>query len=268
VQIQTPGFGYTAAPRVTFSAPPNSIIAVTAIGTAILNNLGKLSGTLVLSQGSGYLSGAAVTFSDPTGDTSSPITATGTANVSGNQVTDITITNPGFGYTTPPLMIITPVGAGGGAIGVASIIQGQVTGIIITNPGFGYTQFAAVAIGTSVGTQIGSGATALVELATSSVPVTNFTIVGAAISSNSSGFGLGFAATNVGRTLSANTADINLSKIIKNPLHYYWLNASGTAIVSGGAIPSVNLVPATISNSLVYLFASIIAIRKFLTSYC
>ena len=252
VQMQTLGIGYTFAPKITFSSPPNSIVAVTAIGTATLNNLGQVHGTVIIDQGSGYTGGAGVTFSAPTGDTDSPVTATGTANVSGNKVNSIDITNPGFGYTTPPLMIISPTTVGGGAIGVASIIQGQVTGVIITNPGFGYTQFATIRIGTSAGT--GIGATALVELATSSVPVTNFTIVGAAISSNSSGFGLGFAATNVGRTLSANTSDINLTKIIKNPLHYYWLNANGTAIASGGAIPSVNFVPASISNSLVYLF--------------
>jgi hypothetical protein len=254
VQMQTLGIGYTAAPLITFSSPPNSIVSVTAIGTATLNNLGQVRSTTVLAQGSGYVSGAGVTFSDPTGITSNPVTALGTAIVSGNQVVNIHITNPGFGYTSPPLVIISPVSGGGGAIGIASIVQGQITGIIITNPGFGYTQSAVVTIGTSAGTHIGSGATALVELASSSVPVTNFTIVGAAISSNSSGFGLGFAATNVGRTLSANTPDINLTKIIKNPLHYYWLNANGTAIASGGAIPSVNFVPASISNSLVYLF--------------
>ena len=254
VSMQTLGMGYTAAPLITFSAPPNSIVAVTAIGTATLNNLGQVRSTTVLAQGSGYVSGAGVTFSDPTGVTSNPVTALGTAIVSGNQVQNIHITNPGFGYTTPPLMIISPVAGGGGAIGIASIIQGQVTGIIITNPGFGYTQSASVSIGTSVGSHIGSGATALVELASSSVPVTNFTIVGAAISSNSTGFGLGLAATNVGRSLTASTPDINLSKIIKNPLHYYWLNATGSAIVSGGAIPSVNLSPALIFNSLIYLF--------------
>ena len=234
VQMQTLGIGYTAAPIITFSSPPNSIAAVTAIGTASLNNLGKVSGVIVINQGSGYLSGAGVTFSAPTGNTDSPITALGTAIVSGNQVVNVHITDPGFGYTSPPTMIISPVSGGGGAIGVASIIQGQVTGIIITNPGFGYTQSAVVQIGTSAGTSIGSGATALVNLASSAKVVTNFTLVGAAVSSNSAGYGVGLAATNVGNTLTANTASIQLQKIIKNPLHYFWLNSNGYAIVSGG----------------------------------
>jgi len=254
IEMQTLGFGYTAAPLITFSSPPDSIVAVTAIGTASLNNLGKLSGITIIDQGSGYTGGAGVTFSAPTGSIDSPITALGTAIVSGNQVINVHITNPGYGYTTPPTMIISPVSGGGGAIGIASIIQGQVVGIIITNPGFGYTQSAVVQIGTSAGTSIGSGATALVNLASSAKTVTNFTLVGAAVSSNSAGYGFGLAATNIGNTLTANTADIDLIKIIKNPLHYFWLNYNGSAIVSGGAIQNVNFTPASVINSSIYLF--------------
>ena len=252
VEMQTLGIGYTSPPVITFSSPPDSIVAVTAIGTAALNNLGKVSSTLVLNQGSGYLGGAGVTFSAPTGDTDNPVTALGTAIVAGNQVTNIHITNPGFGYTAPPLMIISPVSSGGGAVGIASIIQGQVTGIIISNPGFGYTQTALVSISSSVG----SGATALVNLASSAKTVTNFTLIGSAVSSNSAGFGLGLAATNVGNTLTANTASINIYKIIKNPLHYFWLNSSGNAIVSGGSVQNINVLPAATIDTFIYLYPS------------
>jgi len=254
VEMQTLGFGYTAAPAVTFSAPPNSIASFTAIGTATLNNLGQVSGILIINDGSGYTGGAGVTFSAPNGDTDNPITALGTAIVSGNKVQNVHITNPGYGYTSPPTMIISPVSGGGGAIGVASIIQGQVTGIIITNPGFGYTQVASVQIGTSLGSPIGSGATAIVNLASSVKTVTNFTLIGSAVSSNSAGYGLGYAATNIGNTLTSNTANINIKKIIKNPLHYFWLNSNGYAIVSGGAIQNINLIPASTINSKIYLF--------------
>jgi hypothetical protein len=124
--------------------------------------------------------------------------------------------------------------------------------VIITNPGFGYTQFATIRIGTSAGT--GIGATANVELASSALTVTSFSLVGAAVSSNSSGFGLGLAATNVGNSLTSNTANIAIAKIIKNPLHYYWLNSTGNAIVSGGAVQSTNFVPASLLETSIFLF--------------
>lgn len=49
----------------------------------------------------------------------------------------VTITNPGFNYTTTPT--ITVVGDGQGATAVATIVNGKLTKIDVTNPGVGYT---------------------------------------------------------------------------------------------------------------------------------
>ena len=73
------------------------------------------SGT-VTAGGSGYTS-ATVTFADPTGVTPAQggITATGTATISGGAVTAITITNPGYGYSSAPAVTIGGDGSSGTA---------------------------------------------------------------------------------------------------------------------------------------------------------
>jgi len=50
---------------------------------------------------------------------------------------NITITNPGAGYTTAPTVQISG-GSGTGAAAQATVFGGQVTGITVTNPGSGY----------------------------------------------------------------------------------------------------------------------------------
>jgi hypothetical protein len=50
----------------------------------------------------------------------------------------ITIINPGFGYTSNPIVRI--VGDGTGATARATVVNGQVNNITITNPGIDYTQ--------------------------------------------------------------------------------------------------------------------------------
>jgi len=50
----------------------------------------------------------------------------------------ITIVNPGFGYTSAP--IVTIIGDGSGATAKATVVNGQVNKITITNPGINYTQ--------------------------------------------------------------------------------------------------------------------------------
>jgi hypothetical protein len=50
----------------------------------------------------------------------------------------ITIINPGFGYTSNPIVRI--VGDGTGATAIATVVNGQVNNITITNPGIDYTQ--------------------------------------------------------------------------------------------------------------------------------
>jgi hypothetical protein len=53
-------------------------------------------------------------------------------------LSDVSITNPGTGYTSTPNVIIT--GDGTGATAVAKIVNGQVESITITNRGFNYSR--------------------------------------------------------------------------------------------------------------------------------
>jgi hypothetical protein len=72
--------------------------------------------------------------------------ATGIATVSNSSVSNITITNPGFGYTQIPTISISAPYPQVKATGIASITAGIVTALYITNSGFGYTQAPTVTI--------------------------------------------------------------------------------------------------------------------------
>jgi hypothetical protein len=65
----------------------------------------------------------------------------------------VTVTNPGFNYTSTPK--VTIVGDGEGALAVAEIVNGKLYKITVTNPGIGYTT-AAVQI-TGGGGSLGAG---------------------------------------------------------------------------------------------------------------
>jgi hypothetical protein len=60
-------------------------------------------------------------------------------------VVDATITDGGYGYTTPPVVRIIG-GGGSGAVATATVSNGVVTGITILNAGSGYTNAPIVAI--------------------------------------------------------------------------------------------------------------------------
>ncbi len=81
-------------------------------------------------------------------------------------ISTITVGNQGTGYTTIPTVAITG-GGGTGATAVASISAGKVTAITITNRGSGYTSAPTIAI-TGGG---GSGATATSSLGSSPTAV-------------------------------------------------------------------------------------------------
>jgi hypothetical protein len=55
-------------------------------------------------------------------------------------VESITVTNPGFNYTTTPT--VTIVGDGQGATAYATVVNGKISKITVTNPGIGYTSAA------------------------------------------------------------------------------------------------------------------------------
>ncbi len=66
--------------------------------------------------------------------------ATATATVTNGEVSNITVTNGGSGYSGNPSITFTvPTGAAGaGALATANVVNGVVTGIAVTNGGVGY----------------------------------------------------------------------------------------------------------------------------------
>ena len=75
----------------------------------------------------------------------SKATATATAVKSGSTIGSITVTAPGFGYTSTPAVTISG-GSGTGATAVASIQNGQVVSIAVTAAGSGYTGTPTVTV--------------------------------------------------------------------------------------------------------------------------
>jgi hypothetical protein len=149
--VTAAGTGYTSAPGVVFSPPPNG--GSIATGTAVLS--GNTVGSITInSAGSGYTSAPTITFtcsscggsgaaatatfavtgggagytSAPTVTFSAPVsgtTATGTAVLSSGSVASVTITNPGSGYTTAPTVSFNCSSCGGSGAAAASLIVGS-----------------------------------------------------------------------------------------------------------------------------------------------
>src|ERR1700722_13053995 len=76
---------------------------------------------------------------------------------SGTLAPQVTLTNPGSAYQTPPAVSATG-GNGAGATFVASISGGVVTNVVETNPGHGYLPGDVVTLVFTGGTLAGSGA--------------------------------------------------------------------------------------------------------------
>lgn len=71
--------------------------------------------------------------------------AAATAAINAGEVSSITVTSPGSGYTVPPSVIISG-GNGTGAVATATLTGGAVTAITVTTPGTGYTTAPTVTI--------------------------------------------------------------------------------------------------------------------------
>ena len=70
--------------------------------------------------------------------------ATATASVAGGEITGISITQGGTGYSLNPRVVLT--GSGSGAIATSRVSNGTVVGIDVVNSGSGYTSPPQVAI--------------------------------------------------------------------------------------------------------------------------
>ena len=83
--------------------------------------------------------------------TGTDATAEGIAVASDEEVTSVTVTQGGFGYTSVPDVTFSG-GGGEGAKGTAVVVGGVVTDVTIDDPGSGYTSAPTVTFGISQGT--------------------------------------------------------------------------------------------------------------------
>ena len=82
----------------------------------------------------------------------------GEANTLGNptadQVASVTIVNGGAGFTTPPVIVFTPVSGGSGAVATCTVLDGAIATVTVTVPGSGYTVAPTVSVATDRVTDI------------------------------------------------------------------------------------------------------------------
>ena len=143
---------------------------VSAGGTAVVSGLGTISSVSIGNSGSGYRSGVSTIFVGVRTDANN-LEIIGQAVISDGNVTDITITNPGSGYTTtnvPEVIIDAPLAysniplvyssssVGVGTFGFIDIVVGQGSSVIdfeITNTGYSYKtgDILTIGIGGTVG---------------------------------------------------------------------------------------------------------------------
>jgi hypothetical protein len=193
VFLINPGTDYTSNPAIAVTAADG----ITGNGGSVTSSgLGvTFSNIQILNSGIGYTFVPTVSFSSPTGIGTSAI------GFSGVGITQISITNPGFGYASvfPNIAfsgagITDGFGSGVGAA-VSTIIT---TNIFLTNSGAGYTQFDLRQTG--IVTFSPSGTLGIVGFGVSEFVVTNLgigytTAQSARITISSPNLGIGTTAT-------------------------------------------------------------------------
>jgi hypothetical protein len=149
VTITQRGGGYTSTPTVKFSA---SLFGRTAVGIA------TMIGNLVNCEGDDTkLKVQAVELTDPGYGYATPpgvmfsggggVGAAATTTIADGVVGIITVTNGGYGYpSNPSVTFSAPVGGGVTARGLAYVTAGIVTTIRITDSGSGYTSPPTITI--------------------------------------------------------------------------------------------------------------------------
>jgi hypothetical protein len=124
----SPGSGYTISPILSLSPNVTNFSAVVGMGVSQTG--------VQFTGGSGYSPDVYTIQFDPVGGIGTGAQAEVSFNV-GGQLEDFRITNPGFGYTVPPIVTIS--GGSPSTVAVATITTLIFTGITIKNIGFGVT---------------------------------------------------------------------------------------------------------------------------------
>lgn len=188
ITLTAPGAGYTSAPTVALDAPPAGAGALQAQATALLT-YGVALPAAPTTGGAGCQAGGgtatAVTF---TGGGGAGAAATVTINAA-DQVTGLTVTNPGAGYTTAPTIGFTHCATAPTV--TATLVNGLVTGITVTNAGAGYTGIPNVTFTGGGGTGAAATAVLLATSATAVLPAvqadkTDLDIIGCVVGSPAS----------------------------------------------------------------------------------
>lgn len=144
VTILAAGSGYTT----TAGCATTNYLAASL--KAIVNNTNSITALMVIDGGAAYSSAPTVTIGAP-----SQPTATGTAVLTADTVTSITITVSGLGYASVPAITVNNAGTGGtGLIATAVLRFGRVVRATINSGGKGYVTpptvtFAAPAAGST-----------------------------------------------------------------------------------------------------------------------
>jgi hypothetical protein len=165
INVTNPGSGYTFSPSVTIAAPynPTGFDATVGLGISTLN--------WVISGGSGYTDPQTVTVAiNPVGGVGTGAVING---VSVGSTIQFSITNPGFGYTTPPTILVSGGSGSGAGVTISRMIVSNIT---VNNPGSGVTVGLArtndfTISGGGVGAS-GAGAT-VATLVSTGVTITN-----------------------------------------------------------------------------------------------
>lgn len=153
INVIDPGTGYVVGDIVQAIFSGGGSDTGARLGSAL--SPAPLNEIIVLVTGSGYLSPPLVSITGGGGSG-----AAATANLTGTQVTSITLTNPGSGYTSAPVIALVPTSGGSGGVAQATVVASPVGAIGVADGGTNYFGIPALTIeGGS-----GSGATAHVVL--------------------------------------------------------------------------------------------------------
>ena len=158
------GFGsaYTSPPTVTYDQIP-TVTPSTSVG------LGISDANIQITPGTGYNTGVTTITVTPVGGIGTDATIIlGSVNGSGG-ITDIDITNIGYGYTTPPTVSIINSGSGVGA--AITITEMVIANIDVISPGSGFGT-SKPSIGFTGGGGFGA-VTTVTDILITSVEVTN-----------------------------------------------------------------------------------------------
>lgn len=141
IAVTNPGTGYSGTPTVNILDGDG--FALASVNTLAQN--GTVVSVVIDDSGFGYTAAPTVTFSAPTGTLVAPVTATGTATISGGRVTGVTITNAGAGYIAPPTVTFSAAPAGGQTATASAYYSGEsILDVQIVNPGSEYSFAPAV----------------------------------------------------------------------------------------------------------------------------